>query len=105
MEYCTLKAAAARSGRYPCDNDPWPGNRNGSNHAKVMCVITELHAHRCLASLALDPTDDMYFLVAFFDETAFARKYPSFHIRRRTLGVVLVSYCSAGDGGASAQQP
>jgi len=105
MENRTLKAAAAWSGRQPCDNSPWPGNRNGFDYARVMCLITCFKAHRCLASLALDPTDDMYFLVAFFDETAFAQKNPSFHIRRRTLGVVLVSYCSAGDGGALAQQP
>ena len=100
-----LRAAAAWSGRQPCDNSPWAGNRNGFDHARAMCLITYSKAHRCLASLALAPTDDMYFLVAFFDETAFAQKNPSFHIRRRTVGVVLVSYCSAGDGGALAQQP
>ncbi len=57
---------------------------------------------RCLARLALDATDDIYFVVAFLDETAFAQKYPSYRIRPHMLGVVLVSYCSAGDGGALA---
>ena len=57
---------------------------------------------RCLAQLSLDATDDIYFVVAFLDETAFAQKYPSYHIRPHMLGVVLVSYCSAGDGGALA---
>lgn len=57
---------------------------------------------RCLAQLALDTSDDIYFVVAFLDEIAFVQKYPRYRIRPHMLGVVLVSYCSAGDGGALA---
>ena len=55
---------------------------------------------RCTATVALEPSDDMYMVIAFFDETAFAQQHPDYRIRPRTLGVVLVTYCSAGDGGA-----
>ena len=60
------------------------------------------HVRRCLAQLALDPTDDIYFVVAFLDDRAFAQQYPGHRIRPHMLGVALVSYCSAGDGGALA---
>ena len=43
----------------------------------------------------------MYMLVAFFDELAFAAQYPGYRIQRHTVGIVLVTYCSAGDGGGS----
>ena len=60
------------------------------------------YIRRCLAQLALDPIDDIYFVVAFLDETAFAQKYPRYRLQPHMLGVLLVSYCSAGNGGASA---
>lgn len=55
---------------------------------------------RCMETVALEPSDDMYMVIAFFDETAFAQQYPDYRIRPRTLGVALITYCSAGDGGA-----
>ena len=41
----------------------------------------------------------MYMVIAFFDEVGFAKQHRNLRIRPQTLGVVLVSYCSAGDGG------
>lgn len=38
-------------------------------------------------------------LVAFFDEAGFSKQYPNFRIRPGTVGVILVTYCSSGDGG------
>ena len=41
----------------------------------------------------------MYMVIAFFDETGFAKQHRNYRVRPQTLGVVLVSYCSAGKGG------
>ncbi|CAK0784006.1 hypothetical protein CVIRNUC_007209 [Coccomyxa viridis] len=56
-------------------------------------------SNECAASLALEASDDMYMVIAFFDEVGFAKQHRNYRMRPQTLGVVLVSYCSAGDGG------
>lgn len=68
-----------------------------SHGSCTMCLTQSMC--RCAASLALEASDDMYMVIAFFDEVGFAKQHRNYRMRPQTLGVVLVSYCSAGDGG------
>ena len=74
------------------------GRTSGRSHGSCTTCLTASMC-RCAASLALEASDDMYMVIAFFDEIGFAKQHRNYRIRPQTLGAVLVSYCSAGDGG------